>query len=156
MKKTMQSWVTSIATKGALIGLGVLIASGANAADFKSVSVNAAILYDAPTAKAKRLYVAPKGMPVQVITVVEPFVKVRDMSGDVAWLDRRSIGAARTVVSTTTCTVRSTAADSGAAVLQVERGVVLDVTEVGANGWVKVKHADGVSGFVKASDVWGL
>ena len=133
----------------------LLICSAATAQDFHSVSINAAILYDAPSIKAKKLFVAPKGMPVQVITVVEPFVKVRDMTGDTAWLDRRALGSARTAITLTSATVRASSADSAAAIAQLERGVVVEVLESAANGWIKVKHVDASSGFVKQSEVWG-
>lgn len=125
------------------------------AAEFQSVSINAAILYDAPSTKAKKLFVAPRGMPVQVISVVEPFVKVRDMTGDTAWVDRRALGSVRTAITLTSATIRASASDTAAAVVQLERGVVVDITDVATNGWIKVKHADSVAGFVKQSDVWG-
>ena len=83
---------------GSITIAAALVAGPANAQEFHSVSINAAILYDAPSTKAKKLFVAPKGMPVQVISVVEPFVKVRDMSGDMAWVDRRSLGSVRTAI----------------------------------------------------------
>lgn len=134
---------------------GLLIWGPAGAQDFHSVSINAAILYDAPSSKAKKLFVAPKGMPVQVITVIEPFVKVRDMTGDTAWVDRRALGSARTVITLTSATIRASAADSASAIAQLERGVVVDVTEAAVNGWIKVKHTDAAVGFVKQSEVWG-
>jgi hypothetical protein len=34
--------------------------------------------------------------------------------------------------------------------------VVLDLVEPGASGWVRVRHADGSSGFVRIGQVWGL
>ena len=140
---------------GSITIAAALVAGPANAQEFHSVSINAAILYDAPSTKAKKLFVAPKGMPVQVISVVEPFVKVRDMSGDMAWVDRRSLGSVRTAITVTSATVRSSAADSAAVIAQLERGVVVDVAEAAVNGWVKVKHADSAIGFVKQSEVWG-
>ena len=138
------------------VGTAALLACGsASAQGFHSVAINAAILYDAPSTKAKKLFVAPKGMPVQVITVVEPFVKVRDMTGDTAWVDRRALGSARTAITLGSATIRASAADSAAAVAQLERGVVVDLTDAAANGWIKVKHADAVVGFLKQSEVWG-
>ena len=136
--------------------VGLTLSAPAAAADFHSVSINAAILYDAPSIKAKKLFVAPKGMPVQVVSVVEPFVKVRDMTGDTAWVDRRALGSARTAITLTSAMIRAGASDTAAAVVQLERGVVVDVTEAAANGWIKVKHADAAVGFVKQTEVWGF
>jgi hypothetical protein len=40
-------------------------------------------------------------------------------------------------------------------VFQAEQGVALEVMEHGSSGWLKVRHRDGQSGFVKISQVWG-
>lgn len=139
-----------------VVGLAFVQAAPVIAQEFKSVSVNAAILYDGPSASAKRVFVAPRGMPVQLISVVEPFVKVRDMSGDTAWVDRRSLGNNRTLIAVGTATLRSAAQDSSAVVVQIERGVMLEVLDASVAGWARVKHSDGQTGFVKISEVWGF
>ena len=38
-----------------------------------------------------------------------------------------------------------------------DKNVLLELTDATpvSGGWVKVKHRDGQSGFVKASEVWG-
>ncbi len=140
---------------GVTLGLAIS-ASAALANEFKSVAVNAAVLYDGPSAKAKRIFIAPRGMPVQVVSVVEPYIKVRDVSGDLFWVDRRSLGSVRMLVTTATVSLRTQAQDSASASTQVERGVLLELLDTGASGWVRVKHSDGAAGFVKASEVWGL
>jgi SH3-like domain-containing protein len=140
----------------AVLGSAFVQTTAAFAQEFKSVSVNAAIMYDAPSANAKRVFIAPRGMPVQVVSVVEPFVKVRDMSGDTAWVDRRSLGNNRSLVALGTATLRAAAQDSAALVVQVERGVTLEMLDTPTAGWVRVKHSDGQTGFVKTSEVWGF
>jgi hypothetical protein len=35
------------------------------------------------------------------------------------------------------------------------KGVLLELAEPIVSGWIKVKHRDGDTGFVKATDVWG-
>jgi SH3-like domain-containing protein len=139
--------------------VSAFMVTSVHAADYKSVAVNAAVLYDGPSTKAKRIFLAPRGMPLEVISVVEPFIKVRDMSGDFAWVDRRSLGSVRMLVSTATAPLRASADDSASASVQVERGVLLELLELplaGNNGWVRVKHSDGASGYVKVTEVWGL
>ena len=47
--------------------VGMLLAfasAAAFAADFRSIAENAAVLYDAPSAKAKKLYVIGRSYPV--------------------------------------------------------------------------------------------
>ena len=41
-------------------------------------------------------------------------------------------------------------------VFETEREVVLELLEPVSGGWVKVKHRDGQTGFLKAMQVWGL
>ena len=43
------------------------------------------------------------------------------------------------------------------AVFQVERGVVLELIDPApAPGWVRVRHRDGTTGYLRAVDAWGL
>ncbi len=151
----LQRW-SFCAALFSLMAASPLLASNAVAQEFQSISINAAILYDGPSANSKRLFIAPRGMPVRVITVAEPFVKVRDMGGDVAWVERRSLGSVRTLVALATTSLRFAANDTANVVVQIERGVVVELIDAPANGFVRVKHADGSQGFVKTSEVWGL
>jgi hypothetical protein len=50
-------------------------------AEFRSVGEAAAILYDAPSVKAAKLYVAGRNLPVEVIVSDGARVKVRDPLG---------------------------------------------------------------------------
>ncbi|HEX9686982.1 MAG TPA: hypothetical protein VGA25_14145, partial [Burkholderiales bacterium] len=51
--------------------MAAFAAAPAAAAEFRSVAESAAVLYDAPSAKAKKLYVVNLGYPVEVVVVVE-------------------------------------------------------------------------------------
>ncbi len=142
----------------AVLGLSNLLAAPTvQAADYRSVGVAAAVLFDSPSNKGKKLFVAPRGMPLEVLSVVNNWVKVRDSAGDVLWIERAELVNQRTVVAVSTAVVRSSPQDSATIVFQAERGVVLDLSETApAGGWVKVKHRDGSLGFVKSTEVWGL
>jgi SH3-like domain-containing protein len=128
------------------------------AADFRSVNVAAAVLWDGPSDKAKKVFVAPRGMPVEVISTLNTWVKVRDLSGDVTWMAANELSKTRTVVATTLATARATAQDSAALAFQAERGVTLELLDAGqiSAGFAKVKHKDGTIGYVKTAEVWGL
>ena len=52
--------------------------------------------------------------------------------------------------------VRAKADANAAVVFEAEKDVVLELVEVADAGWVKVRHRDGQSGFVRANQVWGL
>ena len=146
------SWVAP-----ALLFTALSLAGAADAADFKSIGTAAAVLYDGPSAKGKKMFVAPRGMPVEVLATVNNWIKIRDQLGDVLWVDRAELATQRTVIMLSNATVRSSALDSATIVFQAERGVVLDLIDPApAAGWVRVKHRDGAAGFVRATEVWGV
>ena len=126
------------------------------AADFRAVT-DAAILYDAPAVRGKKLYVAPRGMPVEVVFSNEGWARVRDKTGELAWIERKFLSEKRTVIANAPAVVvREKASDSARAVITVAQDVVLDLADPPSSGWAKVKHRDGATGFVAISQVWGL
>ena len=128
----------------------------AAAAEFRSIGENAAVLYDAPSAKSKRLYVVGPGYPVEVVVTLEGWTKVRDAGGELCWIENSNLKEHRTVlVKTPLADVRQAADDSAPLVFQAQRNVILDLVEVTGTGWARVSHADGQSGFVRLSQVWG-
>lgn len=134
----------------------VLAPLPAAALEFLSVA-EPTVLYDAPSAKAKPRFVVARDTPLEMVVTVGAWVKVRDLEGDLAWIEKSLLAAKRTlIVRAERGQVRSAAADSASLVFEAERNVVLDLVEVGPPGWAKVKHRDGQSGFVKATQVWGL
>ena len=141
-------------------GAGMLLVfaqADARAADFRSVAENAAVLYDAPSAKAKKLYVIGRSYPVEVIVVVEGWIKVRDASGELAWIESKGLSERRTVmVKTPLADIRQAADDHAPLVFQAEQSVLLDLVELTGTGWARVTHRDGQSGYVKLSQVWGV
>ncbi len=130
-------------------------ASTGPAAEFKSVSENAAILYDAPSAKSKKLFVVGQGYPFEVVVVVEGWSKVRDAGGELTWIESRLLADRRTVlVKAPLAQVREAADDGAPVVFQAQQNVLLDLLEV-AGGWLRVRHRDGQAGYVRITQVWG-
>jgi SH3-like domain-containing protein len=150
-----------VATRIRLLACGaamllVFAQAETRAADFRSVAENAAVLYDAPSAKAKKLYVIGRSYPVEVIVVVEGWIKIRDASGELAWIESRGLSERRTVmVKTPLADIRQAADDHAPLVFQAEQSVLLDLVELTGTGWARVTHRDGQSGYVKLSQVWG-
>jgi len=141
-----------------IAGAALLLAAGAShAADFKSVGAAPAILYDAPSVKGVKLFVAPRGMPLEIVLSYGEWVKVRDAGGDLCWAEARALSPKRTVVIKAATTKVRTAADDNAPLsFTADKGVLLDLVEVAAGGWIKVRHRDGAIGYVKSSDIWGI
>jgi len=125
------------------------------AADFRSVTGNAAVLYDAPSAKSKKLYVVSQGYPFEVVVLVEGWSKVRDANGDLTWIESKQLSDRRTVlVNVPLAQVREAADDNSRVLFQAQQNVLLDLVEV-AGGWLRVRHRDGQSGFIKIAQAWG-
>ena len=134
-----------------------IAANAAVAAEFASVAKAGAVLFDGPSPNASRLFVAPQGMPLELLSVIRLWVKARDASGDVFWIEKSDISPVRTVVATDLSVVRAFANDAGEVLFEVEQGVVLELLESDpAPGWARVRHRDGTTGFVRVDTLWGL
>ncbi len=139
-----------------LVFLLLAASSGAHAADFRSVQENAAVLYDAPSKAAKPLFVVQRNYPLEVIVNLEAWVKVRDHAGALTWVERKSLGDKRMVlVVAPSAEARQRPEDGAPAVFVAAQNVTLELVEIAPNGWLRVRHADGATGFVRASLVWG-
>lgn len=129
----------------------------AGAAEFRSVADNAVVLYDAPSAKAKKRFILGRGYPVEIVVVVEGWTKIRDAGGELAWIEAKSLTERRSVmVKANIADVRAAAEDKAPLVFQAEQNVLLDLNELTGTGWARVTHRDGQSGFIKVSAVWGV
>ena len=137
--------------------VAVLLCSGAaRALDFRSVADAVAILYDAPSTRAQKLFVLSRDYPVEVVVKVEGWTKVRDDTGEFAWIENRQLSERRTVlVKSSGAEARQSASDAAALAFTAEKGVVLEFLQLTA-GWVKVRHPDGAIGFIKVSQLWGV
>ncbi|EJN08469.1 SH3 domain-containing protein [Herbaspirillum sp. YR522] len=136
--------------------LGSTLAHQACALDFKSVGGAPAIMYDAPSEKGRRVYVAPRGMPVEVVVTYGEWSKVRDAAGTLSWIQSKALTPKRMlVVSAANARVFTTADEASPVVFTADKNVLLEMIESPSNGWVKVRHRDGQSGLAKVGDVWG-
>jgi len=140
-----------------LLLAAALLPGVAAALDFRAVTAERAVLFDAPSLQAKKLYVVGRYYPVEVLVSLDTFIKVRDSAGELFWIEKKNLGTTRTVVVTVSRADIRQAPDKGAPlVFQAEREVALELLEVGRDGWAKVRHPDGLSGYVAVSQVWGL
>jgi SH3-like domain-containing protein len=144
----------------AAVGLALLLGGATGSAfaiDYKSIEPAAAILYDAPSSKGKRLFILRRYTPVEVLVSVEGFVKVREPEGVLGWVEKKALSDKRMLLANTAKTEVRVAADANADLaFQAEKGVALELVEAPREGWVKVRHADGPVGFVRINHVWGL
>ena len=139
------------------LGMVLLVASAAAPAlEFRAIAVDAAVLYDAPSNQAKKLFILSRYYPVEIIVTLDKWLKVRDASGALAWVESAQLSTQRTVLVTVPEAEIHTQPDAAAPVaFKVQRDVALELVEI-TGAWVKVKHRDGQSGFISAKDVWGI
>ena len=133
-----------------------LAVSGTAAADFRTVEENAAVLYDAPSRAATRLFVVSRHYPLEVIVNLDAWVKVRDHTGALAWIEAKSFGARRMVLVTGNAAEARVRPDEAAPLAFVAaQYVALELVEIAPAGWLRVRAADGADGYVRSSQVWG-
>jgi SH3-like domain-containing protein len=145
--------VRSVATAVA----AATVALSAEAAEFRSVNVAAALLYDAPALSAARSAILTRYYPVEVISQTSDWVKVRDASGQLLWLESKALSPRRTVlVVVHLAEVRAAPDVNASTVFRAEQQVVLDLLDGGTGAWVKVRHRDGATGYLRAEQLWGL
>lgn len=145
------------AARGALLLALVLAdAAAAQTLEFRSLAENGVVLYDAPSLKAGKVFVAGRMLPVEVIVSLETWVKVRDSAGDLAWVEKKYLSDRRYVIVTAPRAEVRDSPDAAARVrFEAEQNVVLELVEQ-TTGWARVKHPDGDEGYVRSNQVWGL
>jgi SH3-like domain-containing protein len=127
-----------------------------HATDYISVAENAAILYDAPSIKAKKLFVVSRYMPMEQVVALDNWVKVHDNSGGMAWIEKRAVSSKRFVLTTVAlATIHQKPEEHSPVIMQSKQQVALEWLENSGGGWLKVRLLDGVTGYVKSTEVWG-
>lgn len=142
----------------AFVLLGVMLVTGraAHALEYVSVSDSSAILYNANSTKARKLFVINRYTPLEKVVNLEHWIKVRDRSGSMAWIERRAVSDTHFVVVTVPlATVRQAPEANAAVAFQLSQNVAIESLGINGGGWIKVRHQDGSMGFMKSIEVWG-
>ena len=143
-------------TKCLILSAGLAFSLSALALEFRSIAPAKVISYDAPSKEASKLYILGNGYPVEVIVNLGDWIKVRDSQGGLSWVESKSLSTTRTVLVLAKTDIKAAEDAASALVATVEQYVVLELVAGGANNnWVKVKHRDGLTGFVQVDKLWG-
>jgi SH3-like domain-containing protein len=137
-------------------GLLLTLAHPAWALEYRSTG-RAALLYDAPSTAADKVAIAGSGLPLEVVVDTDVWVKVRDPSGRLAWVEKSALGGAKTVmVKADASVIRQQPRADAEVVFRAERGLLLEVAGAAdPYGWLPVRHADGLAGWLPSHEVWG-
>lgn len=135
----------------------MLLPLSALALEFKSVANHKAVLYDAPSASAKKILILGQYYPLEVIVNLGDWIKVRDAQGAISWIEAKNLGAKRTaMVVVNNAEIRAEANASSPLLATLDKDVVLEIADAKlSSGWLKVKHRDGVTGFILVTTIWG-
>ena len=148
-----------------LVLLAALLASGvAGAAEYRTTSEAPTLLYDAPSTKARPLFVYGRDVPLEVLVAVEGWTKIRDVGGAFGWIPNKQLAEKRVLqVRVSAADIRANPDEGAPLVFRAEQNVLLDLAESATSaattatpGWVRVRHRDGQVGFVKVPQVFGL
>ena len=131
-------------------------ASAVQSTEYISVKDSHAIFYDAPSVKAKKLFVVNRYMPLEEVVVLDNWVKVRDKSGGLYWVEKKLLSSTRYVFALLPVVdVLDQPVDGATRVFQVRQQIALELLESTGAGWIKVRHQDGEVGYVRSAEVWG-
>ncbi len=139
-----------------LIGAALfLLASTAFAAeDHVSVLKNGANIRSGPETTKEILWTVFKGFPLQVTERKGKWAHVVDFDGDKGWITTDLLAKEKTViVKAATANLRVGAGKDYEIAAEVKHGVVFK-TLTTEGDWVKVKHADGTTGWILGKLLW--
>ena len=139
-----------------IAGLLFALAHPASALEYRSTA-RTTLLYDAPSTTAAKIAIAGSGLPLEVVVDTGAWVKVRDHSGRLSWIEKSALGGAKNVmVKAESSVIRQQPRADADIAFHAVRGVLLRVSgDADSHGWLPVKHADGLAGWVPAHEVWG-
>lgn len=124
--------------------------------DFFSIANNAVIMYDAPSTKSGKLFVASANLPVEAVVNVEGWSKVRDSSGSLAWVEQKALSKQRfVIVIVPLADIHQSANENSEIIFQAQENVVMEWIDSDIPGWMRVRHRDGQAGYIRSNQVWG-
>lgn len=127
-------------------------------AEFRSVAFAKTILYEAPSATTKRVYLVGEGYPLEIIVNLGDWLKVRDPYGTLSWAESKNLQSKRTViVKVDKANIYKDPESKSALVATIEKDVVIELSDpLITNGWIKVRYQQDLDGYIQTSQVWGI
>jgi SH3-like domain-containing protein len=127
-------------------------------AEFRSVAFAKTILYEAPSATTKKLYLVGEGYPLEIIVNLGDWLKVRDPYGTLSWAESKNLQSKRMViVKVDKANIYKDPESKSALVATIEKDVVIELSDpLIANGWIKVRYQQDLDGYIQTSQVWGI
>jgi SH3-like domain-containing protein len=132
-----------------------LLSMGTASAERLSVSVDKANVRSGPGKKYEVLWSVGKYFPVDVVKTSGDWRQIRDYEGDVGWIYHSLLkDVPAVIVKGSLVNVREGPGTDAKVLFQAENGVSFKLEEKKGE-WFRVKHADGDTGWIHKSLVWG-
>lgn len=123
---------------------------------FSSLGDKPAIVFDAPSQKAEKIFVLARFQPVEVLVKLDKWIKIRDAENTLGWVEAGALGDKRFVqIAVPVADIHAARDANSALAFEAQRSVLLEVTGAAVEGWLPVRHRDGQVGFVRNNQVWG-
>lgn len=139
-----------------LFAAWIFCAHAAQALEFKTAVKHGTVLYEAPSEKGRKLFTVSRATPLEVLVEQGDWLRVRDQKGSIAWIKKQDASAHRHLQVIKAGNVHKDANAKSVVVFRTEPDLLLEMLENTKTGWIKVKHRDGLVGFIRIEEVWGL
>ena len=96
-----------------------------------------------------------RGLPLLVVAETEMWRKVRDISGDEAWVRKPALSGNRYVLAMRQTSVRAKPKSDAREVARTDPQALLRLEACDADGWCEVKAENGLKGWAREADLWG-
>lgn len=133
----------------------VFIAATVAQAEMVSVTQPKVNMRSGPGQKYAILWELGKGFPLKVVDHKGSWLKVSDFENDEGWIYKKLVAPkAHLIVKKKRINIRSGPGSKYKIVGKAKYGVVLRTLKRN-QGWVKIKHENGLTGWVKRNLLWG-
>jgi len=133
----------------------VLLTCAAVQAVMVSVAVDKIKMHASAGEKSPVLWTLGIGYPLSVVDDQGDWLKVQDFAGDTGWVATKQIDRKpHMIVKDDLVDVRSGPSNRFKLVGRANNGVVFQTLKVKTN-WIKVKHQNGLTGWISRSQLWG-
>jgi SH3-like domain-containing protein len=149
--------------KRLIAGFIILLLFSANVVRAEMISIAGAKvnMRSGPGTKYDILWELGRGFPLKVVEKKGPWLKVTDFENDVGWVYRKLTSrSAHLIVKVhkdkkKKVNIRNGPGTKYKVIGQAYYGVVFKTLKRGSGGWVKVRHENGLTGWVQRSLLWG-
>jgi SH3-like domain-containing protein len=132
-----------------------VLSVGTASAERLSVAVNKANVRSGPGKNYEVLWSVGKYFPVDIVKTSGDWRQIRDFEGDAGWIHHSLLkDVPSVIVKGSLVNVREGPGKDTKVLFQAETGVSFKVEEK-KDKWLRVRHADGDTGWIHGSLVWG-